>query len=80
MTPNEQTVLRFLQAKGTPQSDTQVRNQLVIDSGALQTIMRSLKTKLLVSQDSRYYRLTSLGETTIGQQASITPFTGQPIW
>ena len=79
MTPNERVVLTYL-CKKSQATASQIQNQCCITSGALATIMRSLKTKLLVEQDGRYYRATQATAQALQSQPAPQPFAGQPAW
>ena len=79
MTPNEVAVLSYMLKQGTV-SDTQLLDQLCISSGILLTIMRSLKTKMLVEQDGRYYRVTQVAEEALRERPARQPFAGCPVW
>ena len=74
MTPSEGIVLTYLAETGIV-SDSQIQNQCAITAGALQTIMRSLKTKLLVQQDGRYYRATEKAVEALRPSQPHKPFT-----
>ena len=79
MTPNETTILTYLLNKGVV-SDSQIQNQCHITSGSLLTIMRSLKTKLLIEQDGRHYRATLAGGQALQNPPTPPPFAEQPAW
>jgi len=79
MTPNEATILSYMLKQG-PVSDTRLLDQFCISSGILLTIMRSLKTKLLVEQDGRYYRATQAAEEALQERSARQPFAECPAW
>ena len=79
MTPNEATILGYMLKRGEV-SDTQLLDQFCISSGILLTIMRSLKTKLLIEQKGRYYRATLAAEQALQDRPAPRPFAGQPAW
>lgn len=79
ITPNEATILGYMLQRGTV-SDSQIQNQFCISSGILLTIARSLKTKLLIEQEGRYYRATLAAEQVLQPQPAPQPFAGQPAW
>jgi uncharacterized protein YjhX (UPF0386 family) len=43
-------------------------------------MMRSLKRKLFVEQDGRYYRATKAGGEALQARLVPQPFAGQPAW
>ena len=79
MTPNEAAILAYLLKKG-PVSDSQIQNQCAITSGGLLTIVRSLKTKMLIEQDGRYYRATQAAEEALQERPARRPFAECPAW
>ena len=79
MTPSETALLSYLLHKGVA-SDSQIQDQLHVTSGSLMVMMRSLKRKLFVEQDGRYYRATKAGGEALQARLVPQPFAGQPAW
>jgi len=79
MTPNEAAILGYMLKQGTV-SDTQLQDQFCISSSILLTIARSLKTKMLIEQDGRYYRATQAAEEALQERPARQPFAGCPAW
>lgn len=73
MTLTEETILTYLIEVGIA-SDSQIQNQCAITTGTLLTVARSLKTKLLLEQDGRYYRATARAMEALRPRQARKPF------
>lgn len=84
MTPFEADILRYMERRnGTPTSLDNLINQFSITTGYCNLVLKSLKKKLLVEQDRRYYRTTKTAQdalTDFDDRFKYIPFEGKSKW